>query len=243
MQVAQVAAGRVGCRYRLQDQLGIAQGWFLIEVAAHLRRLEPPAAGMARVLQDREAELDLGVGKGRRGAIGEVRGRQFERLGREPPVVGLGYLCHGVACAGRVAVRRDPDGRRPLAVERHRRGAVRRRNAAELRCPEQLAHLGHQRIEFHHRRGRRSLRSRRDRRRLGGRRDRRRLGGRRGGIRLRGRRGGIRLRLGSRLLLLHVRRGRHSRELRLAARCALGGCRRGADDSQDGGEADAGGQR
>ncbi len=133
-------------------RLGSRRRRLLVEVAAHLRRLEPAAAGVARVLQDGEAELDLGIGKRRRRADRRGRGRQLEGLGLEPPVVGLGDLRHGVARAGRKAVGRHPDRRGSFAIERHGRGTVRRHDAAQLRCPELLAHLGHERIELDHRR-------------------------------------------------------------------------------------------
>ena len=66
MQAAQIVAGRLGRGHGLQHDLGVAQGRLLVEVAAELRRIEAAAAGMARILQDGQAELDLGVGKRRR---------------------------------------------------------------------------------------------------------------------------------------------------------------------------------
>ena len=147
---AQVVARSIGCAHGLEHDLGVAQGRLLVDVAADVGRIEPSAAGEAGILEDGEAELDLGIGKRCLRLVAELR--QLEGARVEPPVVGLGDLGHGVLGARREAVGRHPHERGALGIERGDGGAVGAdRLAARLRG--ELAGLHHQRIE--RRRGRR----------------------------------------------------------------------------------------
>ena len=60
MQSAQIATRRLQPGHRLKHNFGIAQGQLLIEVAADLQRLKTAAAGIARIFQNGEIELELG---------------------------------------------------------------------------------------------------------------------------------------------------------------------------------------
>ena len=161
VQVAQVVAGRLGRRQRLQHHLRIAQARLLIEVLADLRRIEAASACMPGILESGEPQFDLCTGQRVRcrGALRELR--QLEGRCRQSPVVGLADFSHGVAGLGREAITRHPkQGLVARCIERGERGTVRALDIALGRLGEQPAHLGEQRVD-----GRRRWRRIGDRRR------------------------------------------------------------------------------
>ena len=235
VQVAQVVAGRLGRRQRLQHHLRIAQARLLIEVLADLRRIQAASACMPGILEGGEPQFDLCTGQRVRcrGALRELR--QLEGRCRQSPVVGLADFSHGVAGLGREAITRHPkQGLGARGIERGERGTVRALDIALGRLGEQPAHLGEQRVDGRgrwrrigdRRRGwRRGLLGRRWRRRQGGGLDCGR-GGRRGGRFW----GGWRWRRSSRC---RRRRGRRNGACRYrCSRCRLrGGTRRSGSGS------------
>ena len=91
VQGAQIGVGALCLRRRLDDLLWIEQRQLAIEELAQGRGIGAAAAGVARVLEDGEAQRDLGVGpRGARklGPAVRCHGRQPERRGVEAPVVG-----------------------------------------------------------------------------------------------------------------------------------------------------------
>ena len=119
MQIAQVGIGGIRGRDGLHQGLGIVDGRLLVEQAADRRRVEAPATGVPPILEDGEAELDLGVGQrlGCRRCFRRCRHLEGGRL--EPPIIGLADLGDGLRGTRRKAVLARPDGlAAALGVER-----------------------------------------------------------------------------------------------------------------------------
>ncbi len=148
MQRAQVVARRVGSGHGIEHGLGLAQCRLHVEVLAERGRVEPAAAGMARILEDGEAELDLGGGEHgcRRLALRQLR--QLEGARGEAPVVGLGDLGHGMARPGREAVLGDPqEGCLARCIVGRERGAVGALDVAARGLGELATYLCEQRVD------------------------------------------------------------------------------------------------
>ena len=168
MQAVQIVAGRLGGRHRLQHDLGIAQASASGRSCGSSAGIEAAAAGVARILQDGEAELDLGGGQRRRRGRHPAPGAAARMPPAKPPIVGLGDLGHRVA--------RAPSAPAPsptaAPLRRHRTPPARRcrRGRSPPRSSANaLAHLGEQRVDRRHGllvgrlRGRRPARARRPR--------------------------------------------------------------------------------
>ena len=95
MQRLEVGVRRLGGFDLGEHALRIAQGRSLVEELAHLRRVEPPSPGEARIFQNGEIELDLGDGLLLRGPRQRVGRRQLEGSRVEAPILSLADLEQG----------------------------------------------------------------------------------------------------------------------------------------------------
>src|SRR5581483_3262284 len=108
-------------------------------------RVEAAAAGVPRILEGGEAELDLGAGQRRRARLALRQLRQLEGRGAQAPVVGLAHLGHGVARLGVEPVGRNPQQRVvAVGVEGKEGGPL---GVAPGRFGQLPAHLGEHRVD------------------------------------------------------------------------------------------------
>ncbi len=124
MERLKVGIGRFRRFDLAQHNFGIAHGRRLIELVAELGRVQPSAAGKARIFQDGEIELDLGegfrLGIGREHALR----RQVEGGGVKTPIVRLADFGDRRLPLGREPHVGDPHRPYPLAVEGLERGEI-----------------------------------------------------------------------------------------------------------------------
>ena len=132
------------------QRLGIVEGRLLVEHAADRRRVEAAAARVPRILEDGEAELDLGVGQrlGRRRCV-ERRGRS-KAAALSPQSSAL--RISAMACLAR-AVRPSllvhSGGPAPRRVERRQRRMILRIDrAARGGRAHSFAHQRHDRVDL-----------------------------------------------------------------------------------------------
>ena len=121
VEVAQIGVDRIGGGNRQHQRLGIVDGRLLVEDAVDRQRVHASAARMPAILQDGEAELDLGFRQRLGGRRCLRQRRQIEGRRLQAPVIGFADLAHRLRGPGREAILAGPDRLAGmLGIERHK---------------------------------------------------------------------------------------------------------------------------